>query len=266
MPIVETAPANSPLGPGDIVVLPNGGVCLDAEGNVLRSDDAKHGLVISRDCAGTNGAAVLVAQIHATKPGLPKVKRAVDDASGAKGSGLAKTLEEQFEDALGVLEAARDGGASPDAIYLGTLPGAGAARWAARLDRVLHIELPQAIAPRSAWVRKYRTFRLTEDFRRSLPTRLYWALCRAGYDDHDWFADEDLKFLIGIGDAWVSQLERDLSLARVERDRFEADADEAARQKGMRQQVEGVAALERQLQGVKDRLAPYRTRLDSRAK
>lgn len=206
MPIVESAPADALLGQGDILALPQGGLYLDHKKGTPVSTKPHAGLVISRDCAGDHGKSVLVAEIHPSKLNLPS--------------------EDDLEDIVKLLSVLRDGGNNPDTFYLGALPNQ-TGRFAAKLDSIVTVRLPSP-EERAAWLATHRVLRLTEEFRRALPTRLFWALCRQGYDDFAWFSTPDLEYVRHVVDAQKARISAEVHALKADRARAEADANDKA--------------------------------------
>lgn len=175
MPILEPVrDAANDLAQGDLLkdVSLYGG---DAGGEAFRLPET-FAVVVSRDCAALHDRHIVVAPVRqfvAAPPGTIEVKELAD-----------------------FFAAVRDGVATPDRMYLGSLQDdAAAPRYQALLDRLALLRLPKE-ADRPAWLREHRVARLTPDFVRALPVRLFQSAARVGYDDYQWYSTQDLRWLI----------------------------------------------------------------------
>lgn len=146
--------------------------------------DCQLGMVVSRDCIASQKGRVLVAPVSPW-------------TAAPKPSG--KLTEEAFERYEKQLRAARDGSASPDRFVLGSLAGSDEIL-VARLDEISTLVVPKEQEALRNWVRSARLARLSPEFRRALPTRLFWALCRGTFDDHTWLCTSDLSEIVRYGD------------------------------------------------------------------
>jgi len=144
------------------------------------------GLVVSRDCTAEHKGHVLVAPVSHWKE-APRPKR-------------ENFSEVEFDKFVKTLSAVRDGGSQPDRFVLGSLNGSDAIL-VARFDEISTLTVPRDRDAFQKWVRSSRVARLSPEFRRALPTRLFWALCRGTFDDHSWFCTSDLRGLVAYGEA-----------------------------------------------------------------
>jgi hypothetical protein len=161
--------------------------------------NVRHALVISRDCVGANKPRVVVAPVLEEKFDLERT----DDVAKA------------YEALKKRLATLRDGGASPDRLYLGAW-GDAPRRMAAHLDRLATLALPEDASARAAWVAQHRRARLTDDFLRALPVRLFWAFGKVGFDDIAWYPTQDLQAIVYAGRARLSELETQLNTRSME--------------------------------------------------
>lgn len=197
MPILETVDADSPLTQGDVfagVPLFVSAATPDSQLQFKSTQATKlgHCLVLSRPCVCAHKPQIIVAGV--VRADLPKVE---------KGSTT------QLLDAMALLVKARDGDAeAKDTFYIGHLPGkASEGRFAAKLDSLHTIQLPGKPEDRVPFIRKYRICRMHSDFARDLHSRIFSAFASSGFDDYGWYSDEDLRWLIQLGDADLRQHE-----------------------------------------------------------
>jgi hypothetical protein len=184
MPILETPAADAPLSQGDILVgvrlyltqgadAPDGG-----DGVYLKTDMC---MVLSRPCSASHKKAVIVAAVEKYKVGVPKDL-------------------DSFDKVLDFLTKLRDGHGSPDVFYLGQLPGRADGRFAARLDSLHTVEVPQEAAVRRAFLAQRRAYSLNGEFARDLHLRVFGAFASLGFDDQSWLSDDDLNWLVQAGE------------------------------------------------------------------
>lgn len=201
MPILERVDAAADLAQGDLLreVSLHGG---DAEGESFRLPETV-ALVVSRDCNALRDRIITVSPVREFAAQVPQ--------------GLnAEELSDFFA-------SVRDGDTTPDRLYLGSLLDAAAApRFQARLDQLCTLRLPEDPAPRAEWVRVHRVARLTPDFIRALPVRLFQAIARVGYDDVRWYSTQDLRWLLVQADAELAGRDAELAAKRSELARAQA--------------------------------------------
>jgi hypothetical protein len=227
MPILEQPILGSELAQGDVL----SGVVLFAadvvKGAHVRVPERTHCLVVSRDCVAIRDPLIVVAP----------VKRFI-----------TQEKPEDEDDVREMYEYIRDGALEPDTFYLGSF-GAENDRFAARLDELCIIKLPAAEAERKKWVDEHRVARLTTDFIRALPVRLFQTFGRVGYDDHRWYCTPDLEWFVKRARAGVAKIRADLATAEAvlaesqasapaERGRLEANAREIEKQKKLLREAE----------------------------
>ncbi len=184
MPIVRSPDAGSPLSQGDILSGINLYATKDAhapDGGESAEVAEKLCLVISRPCVAAHKATVIVAAVARWKANPPR------DLAG-------------FDAVRIFLTKYRDGHGSPDIFYLGQLPGRELeGRFAARLDSLHTIQVPQDDQACREFLATRRLYTLTEEFARDLHVRLFGSFASLGFDDHAWFATEDLEWLVREG-------------------------------------------------------------------
>jgi len=234
MPIIEAVSSDVPLSQGDVlseVKL----FSTDAAGENAIASKARFCLVMSRPCGIAHKSLITVAAIDEFK------------------FSLANKVE-SFDELLAVMTAMRDGIQSPDVFYLGHLPSFNE-RYCARLEQLHCLALPQG-EQRCAFVSKHRIGRLNIDFCRDMHLRFFRAYASLGFDDHGWFATEDLKSLLQFADG-------DLSRAA-------SKVDELKMQKA-RQGLQGKQFSEKELASAEKthsdltvKFAPYREELARR--
>jgi hypothetical protein len=240
MPILELPPAGSELAQGDVL----GGVTLYAsdviKGAAVRIPERTHCLVISRDCVAIRDPLVVVAP----------VKRFV-----------AEHKPDDEDDVREFYEGVRDGLIEPDLFYLGSF-GPENDRFAARLDELCTIKLPPDEAARKAWIDEHRLARLTTDFVRALPVRLFMTFARVGYDDHHWYCTPDLEWFVKKARAGVAKKRVDVANAEAALAQTQATApgDRKRAEVNARDIANAKAALEE----AESRLAPFEVELRAR--
>ncbi|HJL17290.1 MAG TPA: hypothetical protein RMH99_16605 [Sandaracinaceae bacterium LLY-WYZ-13_1] len=256
MPLLTGPPGtDQPLGQGDVLEVPQLHKTTH-DGQVVICPRAKLALVVSRDCVGVNKGQVLVASVVPVNARLLAEQQIRDGQDGGWKERL--TL---FRDLLKGLGAKRDGGLSPDRIYLGPLPGTDQ-RLVAQLDEISSLQLPTDPDAQQRWSAEARVARLAADALRALPTRLYWALCRTGFDDHDWLPTPDLKAVCSAGTAAVESM-------RVAHSDFEFrianDEAGAANERKLDQLRTEAEKLRGRLEEAEGELRPYKEALSRRS-
>lgn len=231
MPILLPAQPDAPLDQGD--VLYDITTFVGGEADPL-ANLASTVMVISRPCNAVRDKNVTVALI--SKCDL-------------------KSLEglETLQDYVGFFRAYRDGDGRPDCFYLGeTAPGS-SERFMAKFDALYTIRIPDEAEARRQFLVRHRRFHMHPDFKRDLHQRLFRSFASLGFDDESWWSDEDLKFLVGIG-------QRDLigNNAEIERSRLDIAAQALATNPQKAQNVTStdVKHAEKARQRTEDMLAP----------
>lgn len=240
MPIL-VAPPNDDAGQGDLLV--DVTLFVTSTSGAAKALKANRALVVSRDCAIANKPRVVVAPVE-IQPLDPER--------------LSEDPEKDFDALRRHLAMLRDGGLRPDHLYLGAYPDGGP-RMTARLDQLCSLELPEDAATRRAWIETHRTARLSEDFLRALPVRLFWGFGRVGFDDISWYPTSDLRALVTAGSRWLNEL-------RAKRDTAELLVDtgsggDAKRDEGLAK-ARDAAAL--RLAKADSTIEPFRQELERR--
>ena len=163
----------------------------DPDGDPVALDDTM-GVVVSRHCNALRAQTVLVAAI--------RQYRGNDLQSIAQGEPSLDEMRRRFD-------ALRNGDGQPDSFYLGTLRDHHNARFAARLDSIHAVEVPTDAAERDNWIESRRFARLSDEHRRHLHVRLFAAISSEGFDDLQWWADEDLEMIVLSGRRAIRQAE-----------------------------------------------------------
>ena len=210
MPIVEAADPATDLSQGDILRITK--VHAVAEDGNVRTIDCIACLVLSRDCVAEHKGQVVAAPIHRFAFKIPEY-------------GKEQSRKEIFEDIKEMLAELRDGGASPDRVYLGSIEGLDKAfRQVAWLDHLSTIFVPKETTPRAEWLRTVRIGRLTDDFRRALAIRITWAFGRIGFDDFTWYPTEDLRLIVEQAEGALAELRAAVASEQLTLARAKADA------------------------------------------
>jgi len=179
MPILVPVEPSALLDQGDVL---ENIVTVIADGAGTVANVAGPVLVMSRGCNANRDKDVTVARI--TKCDLAEVAEL-----------------ETFRDFLDFFKALRDGDGRPDTFYLGELTSGSTERYVAKFDALHTIRVPVESAARQQFLEEHRRFKLDADFQRDLHQRLFRAFASLGFDDDNWWTDEDLKFLVGKGKA-----------------------------------------------------------------
>lgn len=236
MPIIEPIASSEPLNQGDLlrgVKLFLTGKTDTLSGGESVSSKSDHCLVLSRPCVIAHKKSVIVAAVDKFQSSTPKEIDTLDRA-------------------LKFLTQLRDGNETPDVFYLGQLSGRESdGRYAARLDSIHTIEVPQKPEQRAAFVEKHRLAKLHIDFQRDLHTRLFQSFATAGFDDISWFSDADLNYLIEVANSEL--LAHQADKARIEASN-QADGGKGNDLNNIRNRIENV----------QKRVAPYKAELERR--
>jgi hypothetical protein len=244
MPILDLPSDDAPLTQGDVLKgLPlyatgaNWGQSANAE-SLVKSPLC---LVISRPCALANKDKFIVAEIE----------RNVEDAPRD-----TKT----FGDVRGFLDTLRDGLGTPDRFYLGQMPNySQSGRFFARLDSLHTVKLPDRDRLPTL-LRDHRIATLNPDFRRDLHRRIFSAFAALGFNDLNWYSDEDLRWLVHAGQGDAANLS-----SAVQKIKSEISQNVASGHSDRNQKLEkDVNKAENELQMIVANLAPYEAELARR--
>jgi hypothetical protein len=239
MPIIESPIPTSPLSQGDILkgiaLFATKEAWLEAGGEPLKAP-FKMCLVMSRPCVLTHKAYAIVAGIEKYQDSVPK---GVDN----------------FDDVRDFLTVARDGTTAPDVFYLGQLPGL-TGRFCARLDSLHPIEIPADPSVRQKFLNERRAATLHPDFARDLHVRLFNTFANLGFDDHRWFSDQDLEWLVSQGSADLSAAEQVVNQLRALKASRLAEGKQFAESE--------LANAEKKFVDLRAQVVPYRDELTRR--
>lgn len=193
MSILELVAPSSPLSQGDLlcnIVLH----ITSANGEPKVLTKITNALILSRDCNVSNKGKIVVAAVSSVNLELSLLKD------------TANSREKNFQIIRDKIIAMRDGDESPDRFYLGSIPKE-SIRLTARLDEIFTVEIPKSQPELLEWVGTRRVARLSEQFLRALPVRLFGAFARIGFDDYQWFPTVDLELVVNCGRAYLSELD-----------------------------------------------------------
>lgn len=238
MPIVEQAPQESELAPGDIL----SGVPLYtttfAAGNWTQTSAPQElCLVLSRPCVIANKQVLTAAAIDRARHSIPREPRSFD------------SIEAFFT-------SIRDGHGSPDRFYLGGLPTIEQGqRFFARLDSIHTITVPKESTLDSV-LRRFRIARLSGDFLRDLHVRVFTAFASLGFNDYEWYSTQDLQMLIHAGQAELDKEKSALNTARVEAGVRSMQGNPA--------DAKAISQAEARIREIEEKLKPYQAELDRR--
>ena len=167
----------------------------------------------------------------------------------------------------------RDGHVSPDQFYLGQLDGFDG--WCcARMDSLHTLRIPPVedkdgaeVAGgkerRATFVRTRRVARLLSDFARDLHLRIFRAFASLGFDDRQWFSNNDLKMICS-----VAALEESKARIALENSRLDLEkalrADKPPNEKHKIQLENAVKNHENALRKTQKESADYRAELQRR--
>jgi hypothetical protein len=162
---------------------------------------------------------------------------------------------DSFDKVLAFLTGMRDGGSSPDLIYLGQLPGR-TGRFCTRLDALCTIEVPEDGPTHDAFLAERRIATLHPDFTRDLHLRLFNAFASLGFDDHRWPSTEDLEWLVTQGRADVAAAQQ----AALQQQALQASRSAEGRQAPGSE----LDNAQQRLAGLRERVAPFEQELERR--
>lgn len=232
MPIIEPPGDSQHLAQGDVLL----GVRLYATARGWESGGGESAklphklcLVLSRSCAAAHKSSVVVAGIEKYPDKTPNELNS-----------FAKVLD--------YLTTMRNGVMSPDVFYLGQLPGKNG-RFCARLDTVSCIQIPTAWDELQAFLRDRRIGTLNMEFARDLHIRLFSAFARLGFNDEGWLPDDDLNWLVQVGQKDLIAAEAELQTAMAEKAGREADGRQYA--------DKGITSLQEKVDSLKRQIDPY---------
>jgi hypothetical protein len=242
MPILSPfADREEPLGQGDLLKDVQM-VFSDAANGDSRSFKETMALVISRDCVACRDAYVTVCPVKRWTGTVPR--------------------EQAADDLVEFLEDIRDGVASPDILYLGSLENGNGERYQAQLGVICTILLPSDEAKRKSWVREHRLARLESDFVRSLPVRLFQSIAKVGFDDHAWHSTPDLEWVVTKFQAALDKLTAAITEKKAEKATAEAsDPSNASRHTTIQREID---RLTKDARNLSDHFAPFRSELARR--
>jgi hypothetical protein len=242
MPIIER-PGQSPhLSQGDILegvrlFVTQGG--WEEDGISVRCK-SKLCMVLSRPCSLHHKRNIVVAAIDKYLNSAPQ------DAKS-------------FREVRQFLTDMRDGVGSPDLFYLGQIPSK-QGRFAARLDSLHTIGIPDEADDVEQFIGAYRVGSLNEDFRRDLHLRLFTAFASLGFQDEQWLSEDDLAWLIKSGENETAADRLALSGAEM------AAAKSKAEGKSLKkEQRDSLTRLGEKIDNLESELQPYRDELARRS-
>lgn len=205
MPIVHKPGATEPLTQGDIL----SGVKLhvtekpwEAGGGVSAKAPFNLCLVVSRPCVALHKGYVVVAGVRKFSEDQPR-----DLLLANKKSDSEQKDKVNYKRVLAFLKKNRDGHGSPDIMYLGQLP-AHTGRFAACLDSLHTVQVP-AEEEMPTFLSQQRIARLCPEFARDLHSRIFGAFASLGFDDDEWFPDQDFAWL-------ASEIQQDIQVLETE--------------------------------------------------
>lgn len=232
MPILQSVEHGAPLRQGDLLK----GVPLTAIGaDGTPMDIEGLALIVSRDCATLHRENIMVARVATLKLELPKFE---------------DELENPFDVGRHFLDnQLRRGTEQPDRFYLGEIPNQPNTRHIVHLDS-LHVVNRMFAQSKNVT----RVAGLEASFRRDLQVRLVQTFSRTGFDDHTWYSDADLRYLVGAGKTQLGILTKEVGEATTK-------LEIAHAQQGKTKHIEGLEErLKKCQQKVEDfstTLAPY---------
>jgi hypothetical protein len=194
--------------------------------------------VTSRDCKAIREGIVAVFPVHPFK--------------------LEAGKEDDFDKLLRRFEVDRDGDRAPDRFYLGPIVGTGGTksegtRYAAHLDTPFSIQVPTGEPGRQSWIEHNRVWSLHPDFINQLHSRIFNAFARRGFDDIEWFPDEDLDVLVRKARASIDKIQAEISALVSEKD-LAVLSSAPSKVSGLETQI---GAKTSTIEALEHRLAPY---------
>lgn len=244
MPILVESNSKAPLAQGDVLskidVFPTGDWSVNRGAAITES--APMLLVLSRPCLLVHKIKIVVATIKKFRVEIPEK---IDSAPA--------------EHVRLFFEKLRDGSERPDRFYLGHLPNEEEGRFAAHLDSLHTIELPQ---DRQSFVKSHRIATLHPDFIRDLHVRLFISFARLGFNDHNWFATGDLQLLVSKYESEISGLSRQL------RDKYthlhKTKSDGFKNEKHKNGIMKDIQSHQKKIEEAEGILAPFKSELELR--
>jgi hypothetical protein len=235
MPIIEEAVAGRPLSQGDVLKgIPLYFSARDPEGKWTPAGDPKKDLclVLSRQCVVEHKNTLIVGHVAKHVGNIPVIQ--------------------EFGEALAFLENLRDGTKSPDLFYLGLLPGL-EGRHVAKLDYIATVQVPTIPDDRRAFVDTHRIARLNIDYVRALHVRVFQAFANMGFDDYRWVSDEDLGWLVALGNIEIKAIEQEQETVAA-----------AKKMQGTALEQKELLKFQNKIKDTKARFAAYATESETR--
>jgi len=201
-------------------------------------------LVLSRPCKAIRSDLILVAPIVAKQ--------------------LDGVMDEQsFDDLKEFFEGIRDGLSEADTFYLGNLGPDEKKRYAAKLDRIRTIKIPVDAEARRAFSGTHRSHRLNPEFQRDLHLRIFRSFASLGFDDEEWWPDEDLRLIVNSGKARIAALEAEVAKNLDERGRLEVGG---VKEKRLNACDEATKGSRERLEALRKQVGPLSEELERRSK
>lgn len=239
MAILELPKSGTPLSQGDILkgvtLFVTDGGWNDKGGDHLKAP-FEMCLVVSRPCAIAHRKQIIVAGIDKYPDKVPKDMNT-------------------FDEVLDFLIGMRDGRRAPDSFYLGHLPSE-KGRFRARLDSMHTIRIPSDQTAMDEFLKVKRVASLHMDFARDLHLRIFNAFASLGFEDHSWPSDEDLKWLVDVGNSDLAQAELTASQQRAKKSSQDAQ--------GKQFEEKALANAETKLDELRKKVAPFETEMKRR--
>jgi hypothetical protein len=200
-------------------------------------------MVISRPCAAAHKAAMVVVPVRPLNVELQMLK---DDFNK-----VLQFLEKKLRDASDM----------PDRFYLGELPDTNQGFFAAYLDSLHTIQLPESETLKT-FLQEMRIARLSDSFLRDLHYRIFRSVAQLGFEDHGWFCDRDLELLVSAGDAMLAGLTQKASQAK--QDYLATKNDQAATKPKLDGLEKAAKNAEMEVNKFKEKLSPYKQEWNQR--
>ena len=115
----------------------------------------------------------------------------------------------------------------------------------------------------SAFLKTNRIAKLTEGFSRDLHLRILGCVANLGFDDYGWLSDQDLDWLVRVGDAEL--LEKKAAVASLEAKLSELQASGGSKNvKEIQGRERAIKELQESIDGFEQDLDDYRQELQRR--